>query len=165
MFQHLLVPLDGSTVSELALPPALTIAAAFRGQIILLRVVTIPYIVGGRGNDFTEPYIVFVQNRHREAQTYIKQKVSSLQASGYPVHGLVIWGESVATTILNVADHFAVDAIVMGTRGHGGIYRWLLGSVADQVLRCSTVPVLLTSSLLNPRFVNRIPDVVVMGTS
>ncbi|MAT98626.1 MAG: hypothetical protein CL608_15900 [Anaerolineaceae bacterium] len=156
MFQHLLIPLDGSDLSERALPSALAIATAFGSRIALLRVVLMPYVVGGHGNDLTEPYVVFLENRYREAEAYIDEKVASLQRNGYQVYGLVLQGESVANVVLEAADRFAVDAIVMGTHGRSGLSRWLLGSVADKVLRCSKLPVLLVPTLANS--VPSIPD-------
>jgi len=53
------------------------------------------------GSDFTEPYAIFLQNRHREAQAYVKEKVSILRAKGYFVNGLVVWGDSVAATMID----------------------------------------------------------------
>lgn len=156
MFQHVLVPLDGSDVSENALPPALAIAAAFGSRLTLLRVVLVPYVVGGHGNDLTEPYVVFLENRYREAEAYIGEMVTSLQTKKRPVRGLVLQGESVANVLLEAVDMFAVDAIVMGTHGRSGLTRWLLGSVADKVLRHATVPVLLIPTLPNRPFFDEI---------
>lgn len=150
MFQHLLVPLDGSAVSERALPSALEIAAAFGSRIALLRVVLVPGVIGGHGNEATEPYVVYLENRYREAEAYITEMVASLQSNSYHMYGLILQGRSVADVVLEAADLFAVDGIVMGTHGRGGLYRWLLGSVADKVVRCSSMPVLLVPTLANP---------------
>ncbi len=158
MFKHLLVPLDGSDVSEQAIPPALAIATAFNSRVTLLRVVLIPTVIGGHGNDFTEPYIVLLENRYREAEVYIREKVTSLQSKWYPVYGLILHGESVADVVLETADEFAVDGIVMGTHGRSGLSRWLLGSVADKVMRHAGVPVLLIPTLPNHRIAYETPD-------
>ncbi len=157
MFQHLLVPLDGSDIAEKALPPAVAIAASFGSRLTLLRVVLVPYVIGGYGNDLTEPPIVFLENRHREAEAYISETIRPLQSEDYQVFGLVLEGESVANVLLEAADTFAVDAIVMGTHGRSGFSRWLLGSVADKVVRYSTVPVLLIPTLTKPSLTDQIP--------
>jgi nucleotide-binding universal stress UspA family protein len=47
------------------------------------------------------------------------------------------------TGIAEFAENHQVDLIVMSTRGQSGLSRWLMGSVADRVVRGATVPVLL----------------------
>ncbi len=143
MFRHLLVPLDGSDLSEFALPPALELASCLKSKITLLRVVHSPNFLAAAGSDFAELYIIFREDMQQEAANYIQEKQSALQAEGYQVSSRIVEGDSVADIILNTADELAVDTIVMSTHGRGGLSRFVFGSVADKVLQHAKVPLLL----------------------
>ena len=143
MFKHLLVPLDGSELSEVALPPALELATCLKSKVTLLRVVHPPYFLAASGSDFTELYTIFREDMQQEAANYIKDKQTALQAEGYRVGSRIVEGDSVADSILNTADELAVDTIVMSTHGRGGLSRFVFGSVADKVLKHAKVPLLL----------------------
>jgi nucleotide-binding universal stress UspA family protein len=62
---------------------------------------------------------------------------------GLPASIRVIEDEQVAEAILRTAQKAGVDIIIMSAHGHGSVRRWLLGSIADRLLRQTTVPVLL----------------------
>lgn len=63
-------------------------------------------------------------------------------ATGVATHPLVIMGPA-ADTLLDAVDELHATHIVMGTHGHGGVHHLLFGSVAQEVVRRSPVPVLL----------------------
>ncbi|HRQ37573.1 MAG TPA: universal stress protein [Chloroflexota bacterium] len=142
MFTHILVPLDGSKLAEAALPMALAIAGRFESAITLLRVVSAPHFVVN-SHDFAQLYVSLNEDLREEAAAYIQLKQNDLMRGGFVVNGRVAEGESVADIILNAADELGVDAIVMSTHGHGGIKRWVFGSVADRILQQAHVPILL----------------------
>ncbi|GAB4263245.1 MAG: universal stress protein [Candidatus Promineifilaceae bacterium] len=145
MFQHLLVPLDGSHLAEVAIPAALEIARRFDSQITLVRVVRPPQIVLAttEGAVFTELLSDLRQQEVQEATTYLKSLQGSLRQQGYVVHTHLIEGEPIADLILEVAEGLDVDGIVMSTHGRSGLSRWVFGSVAEKVLRGAAVPVVL----------------------
>lgn len=145
MFQHLLVPLDGSHLAEVAIPAALEIARRFDSQITLVRVVRPPQILLAttEGAVFTELLNDLRQQETQEATTYLKSLQGSLRQQGYVVHTHLIEGEPVADLILEVANGLDVDGIVMSTHGRSGLSRWVFGSVAEKVLRGAAVPVVL----------------------
>jgi nucleotide-binding universal stress UspA family protein len=62
---------------------------------------------------------------------------------GIVTHVTVIDGGQAAKAIVQAAERFDVDAICIGSHGRGAIARALIGSVADQVVRCSRTPVLV----------------------
>jgi nucleotide-binding universal stress UspA family protein len=68
-------------------------------------------------------------------------RVARLRSRGVRVKGLVLSGSPPAQ-ILAVARRARCDIIVMGTRGGNALSRWLLGSVADRVVRRASCPVL-----------------------
>jgi len=145
MFQHLLLPLDGSHLAEVAIPAALEIARRFDSQITLVRVVRPPQITLAttEGAVFTELLNDLRQQEIQEATTYLKSMQGSLRQQGYVVHTHLIEGEPIADLILEVAEGLDVDGIVMSTHGRSGLSRWVFGSVAEKVLRGAAVPVVL----------------------
>lgn len=145
MFKHLLVPLDGSKLAELALPMAKSIAAQFDSSITLLQVVALPYAVGF-GHDSSGSYSdlnSLNQEMKREATSYMEAKRQELQRAGIQVNVQIVMGKSPAEAILTAVDDFEADTIVMSTHGRGGLMRWVFGSVADKVLRHAHVPIML----------------------
>lgn len=145
MFKHLLVPLDGSKLAELALPMAKSIAAQFESSITLLQVVALPYAVGF-GHDSSGTYSdlnSLNQEMKREATSYMEAKRQELQRAGIRVNMQIVMGKSPAEAILTAVDDFEADTIVMSTHGRGGLMRWVFGSVADKVLRHAHVPIML----------------------
>ena len=139
MYNRILVPLDGSPLAEQALPHAIAQAVRFGAEMILLRAV--------------EPFVHFTGmslgdlDRIRErtsswAQQYLEQVASGIRERGIPVHVRVIHGP-VPVSIIEFADRAQADLVVMARRGRSGVSRWLIGSVADRVVRGATAPILL----------------------
>ena len=143
MFTHLLVPLDGSELAEIALPMASAVAERFGSKITLVRAVHLPPYIGD-GLDFTDLYTNLDQSMQQEAREYLEQKLKGLHAAGIETNYHLVVGEPPADAILLAADELGVDAIVMSTHGRGGMMRWVFGSVADRVLQRAKVPILLS---------------------
>lgn len=143
MFTHLLVPLDGSELAEIALPMANAIAERFGSKITLVRAVHLPPYIGD-GLDFTDLYTNLDQSMQQEAREYLEQKQKGLLAADIEADYHLVVGEPPADAILLAADELGVDAIVMSTHGRGGMMRWVFGSVADRVLQRAKVPILLS---------------------
>jgi nucleotide-binding universal stress UspA family protein len=162
MFKHLLVPLDGSELAEIALPMAKAIAVRFESEITLLRAVHLPHYIGD-GLDFTEVYTNLSENMQAEATAYLKAKQKGLLAAGFNANCHLVIGEPPADAILLAADELGVDAIVMSTHGRGGVMRWVFGSVADKVLQQARVPILLARLPLTEGESSKIPAVKGMG--
>ena len=137
MFKHLLIPLDGSSLAEQALP-----AAAYLAQLLPARV-TLLHLVE------RHPPSEVHHDRHltnaTEAETYlaeIKQRVFARDvAVECHVHTSEI--DDVARSIVEHISELAPDLIVMCTHGHGGLRRWLFGSKAQQVIAQEKTPILL----------------------
>lgn len=77
----------------------------------------------------------------RDAQDYLSRVASRLKAEGIDAQTIVIHGKA-ADVILDYAKENGVDLIVMSTHGRSGVSRWVLGSVADRVVRHSIAAVL-----------------------
>ncbi len=127
MFNKILVPLDGTPESAVALPLARTVARATGGEIVLVQVV---------------PSTPGTAREAEGARAYLERIVHELAADGPPVTTAVPAGDA-ATEILHEVSSRAVDLVVMATHGRVGLGRALLGSVAERVLARSPVPVFM----------------------
>jgi nucleotide-binding universal stress UspA family protein len=76
------------------------------------------------------------------AQEYLERVAAGVRERGIPVQTKIIEGRP-HSGITEYAETNQVDLIVMCTRGQSGLSRWLMGSVADRVVRGADVPVLL----------------------
>ncbi len=145
MYDKILVPVDGSELAECVLPHIENIVTDCGvKEIIFLRVIEplAPAIAGGdyiMGEDESEA----LQNRHETAaRNYLDQLTSGLPYDKVTLSGEVITGKA-AENIADFAAHQGVDLVIMATHGRSGVSRWVMGSVAERVIRWSCVPVLI----------------------
>ena len=142
-FKRILVPLDGSSLAEKALPVAMALAQKFESHIILLRVVDSPGQASASVSETLGIWRVKVgQHASREAEGYLKIQRDELRQDGFDV-SILLYNTSPTDGVLKAATDHVVDLIVMSTHGRGGLARWAVGSVADKVARHSPCPVLL----------------------
>jgi nucleotide-binding universal stress UspA family protein len=140
MYKRVLVPVDGSEVAESILPVVLEITNPRELDVILLNV---NGFIPPRTIEAWRPFgVADVEAERAEAARYLNLLGAELRAGGARVHTRVRGGSPVAE-ILTVARNEAVDLIAMATHGRRGAARLLLGSVAEQVIRQSPVPVCL----------------------
>lgn len=138
MFERILVPLDGSALSEGALPPAEALARALESRLVLVRsAMTYPL----RATYPTEP----ARDAVREAEEYLRALASALAERGLEAETATPYAQP-AEGILQEARDRDAALIVMATHGRGGLGRWVFGSVAEGVLAAATAPVLLVRS-------------------
>ena len=134
-FEKILVPLDGSECAEMILPKVEKLAADLKAGIALLQVV---YAHTFPGTDPTEAEVAVV----RKAEEYLKKIEGQLKARGFKVDSHVRYGDD-AEEILDHASQKEIDMVAMTTHGRSGVKRFLLGSVAEKILRHSTKPIFL----------------------
>jgi nucleotide-binding universal stress UspA family protein len=139
MYKRILVPLDGSRLAEQALSHAAVQAGQSGAEIILLMVLgPLPEasMAGRRAVRHAE------EASARLAQDYLEGVAAGLREQGLPVQTETVEGKPYLE-IIRFAEEKGIDLIIMSTRGHSGLSRWLLGSVTDRVVRGATVPLLL----------------------
>jgi len=78
----------------------------------------------------------------REAEEYLHGLEERLKAKGFKVDSHVRYGDE-AEEILDHSAQKDIDLIAMSTHGRSGVKRWLLGSVAEKILRHATKPIFL----------------------
>jgi nucleotide-binding universal stress UspA family protein len=137
---RLLVPLDGSPLSETALAPLRTLCS-------------------GAGEQSTPRHVTLLtveerRSEHSESKTYLDAVRASLAAAlaPAPVEFETLVAHGMAGDVLASAAHGSLNAggsparydlVLMATHGRGGVGRWLFGSVAEYALRSLKVPMLL----------------------
>ena len=137
MFQRILVPLDGSPRAELILPQVEHLWKREASELLLVRSVSADSPANG-GYD-SAPSLVHERN---DAESYLHDVARRLTNAGAKVLTRVLEG-SPSGAILDAAGREGATMIAMTTHGRTGILRWLMGSVADRIVRASDVPVLL----------------------
>lgn len=140
-FARLLVPLDGSPVAETALPVAADIASTTGARLLLAQAVpTVTALALGTSWDVLPGNVEEVAQATADA--YLRETAAKLAAQGVQATTVVLRGDP-AGQLLETAASENTDLIVMATHGRTGLRRFLLGSVADRILRDAGRPVLL----------------------
>ncbi len=142
MFARILVPLDGSARAEQAIPEAARLARATQGTIILVQAVAPPPQYPATYVPVEPlPYTAY-ESLQEEAKVYLARVAHTDLLSGIRVESYASVG-SAALQILEVATAHSADLIVMSSHGRTGLARWVLGSVAQHIVRHADVPVLV----------------------
>jgi nucleotide-binding universal stress UspA family protein len=140
IYKRILVPLDGSPLSEAVLPHVQDIAQAMNSEIVFLHVILTPV------PEFSTPSKPFardfVHKQKNKVIRYLKAVCTKLEKQGLHVTYLVREG-AVAETILEVAELMQVNMIALSTQAPSAAQLLLLGSVTYQVVRRSPLPMLV----------------------
>ena len=142
MFKHILVPVDGSETSLLAVSKATKLAQAF-GSVVTAVYVLDPYPFTGVGADFAYGQAQYLSAATAEANKALEDVIQAMAGTGVTVHTLVGEGHAVDEGIARVGEKVGADLIVMGSHGRRGFQKLMLGSVAQRVLQTVHIPVLV----------------------
>jgi nucleotide-binding universal stress UspA family protein len=140
MIKRILVPLDGSATAEAVLPAVLGVAGPLGAELTLLRVVepvSAVEAIAAAGVVAPDAFLL----RELEAKEYLARAWDRVARSGVAARTELRTGQP-ATEILSAAAEGGADLIAMSSHGRTGVARAFLGSVAQQVLARSPVPVL-----------------------
>lgn len=144
LFCHVLVPLDGSAMSDDALDRAVTLATPDKTTFTLITVIVPPTELAYPDlSSRTFVDATFVDSQREDAEAHLNARATELRESGARVETLVLMHPRPAQAILDAADEHHVDSIALSTHGRGAVKRLVLGSVADAVIRLAKVPVLV----------------------
>ncbi len=149
MKDYILVPLDGSALSEAILPHAGAVAQANKSALLLLQVLEPVFepVFGAIGLPEYVEEEQLVEMRDEQLASihfYLEKIANQLRAGGLEVYTKVIEGNHPATQILWEAEHDPLLlTIAMTTHGRRGVLHWLFGSVAAEVVQVTPRPLLL----------------------
>ena len=157
MYDRILVPTDGSDHALRAMEHAQRLSNAFSAAVYVLNVVDLdaaggPFNMGGLDEEFIER---LKQRGHNEVQSSVAKF-----RDGIDVQTEVTTGTP-SNVILQYADENDIDLLVMGTHGRSGVKRYLLGSVAESVVRRSDPPVITVRTTDQPQVVDGYDDILV----
>ena len=142
--KNILVPIDFAPVGKEVLALASDIARAFNAKLWLVHVAAPdPEFVGYHAGPsyVREQRADVLRHEHTDLQTMS----AGLTSRGLTAEALLVQGPT-TDTLLDEADRIKADLIVMGSHGRGGLFKALVGSVSEQVLKQSRVPVLIVPS-------------------
>ncbi len=156
MFKRLLIPLDGSNLAESVLPYSMFLAKSIKATLILFHVVEkdAPEEIHGQAHLRTIS----------EANAYLDKIIAENSNSGVvlikDVHAVQEVG--VAQTIRDHGEELQADMIILCAHGNGGLRDMFFGSIAQQVIKQDSVPVLfLRPEILRPDGDNRIRNILI----
>lgn len=144
MFKRILVAVDASDTSGLALETALGLAAEANAALRIVHAVDVSNVnLGAEYLDYPQVSESLVKNgRDILATAQARAATAGCEADT----GLVVidsLGQRLPEAIVSDADAWAADLIVIGTHGRRGLSRLFLGSIAEGVVRVASQPVLL----------------------
>jgi len=159
MERQILVPLDGSALSETVLPHAVAMARATSSALALLRVVpslgTIERRAWPGSTAVAQPR--GTEHEFQLARTYLREIAGHLRGDGFEVSTHILEGNPAAEIIDYSRNDATVTMVAMATHGRSGISRCVFGSVAEKVLHAATKPLLLVHAPADaPRVLPRV---------
>jgi nucleotide-binding universal stress UspA family protein len=145
MYKHILIPTDGSKLSDHAVAHGIALAKATGAHVTGLFVAPAPTPVVFEG---LVPVGYMQPNEHaaltaRAAARNLGAIQKAAQQAGVPCEGVTVTGEFPAEAILEAANRRKCDLIVMASHGHRGLAGVLLGSETQKVLTHTRLPVLV----------------------
>jgi len=138
MFDHILVPMDGSSLAECVLPHALAVARACEAQVTLLRVLERTQAAGPtRSVDPLDWHI-----RRAEARAYLDGLSTRLQKAGLRTESTLLEGQAAERIIEFVRSH-DVSLIILSSHGQSGLSNWNVSSIVQKIILRAYVPVMI----------------------
>lgn len=145
MYDHILIPTDGSEVARRGVDQALALAVALKSRITVVTALeplaTAAYSEGWLSDP--EAYQRSETARSLAAQGVLDEIMSIANATGIRADAVLAADLTPAAAILETAASRACDLIVMSSHGRRGIRKALLGSQTAEVLAHSPIPVLV----------------------
>lgn len=138
LYDRVLVPTDGSGETRRAIDHAISLAAIHEATIHAIYVLDTSRYASISVETTWEGVSEMLR---QEGESAVETVVDRAESEGVPVETVQRSG-SPSREIVRYAEEESCDLIVMGTHGRGGLDRLLLGSVAERVVRSSSVPVL-----------------------
>jgi nucleotide-binding universal stress UspA family protein len=144
LISNILIPLDGSDLSKLALPVGAELASKLKVSATLFQMASMVRLYGDVTGGYA--YIDYTKLDEDEKKRVNDEMVkieTELKQKGLTVTHVVNSGFDAAGEIIELCKKIDTDLVVMSTHGRSGLGRWLLGSVAEKILRHGETPLLL----------------------
>lgn len=145
MYKSILIPIDGSKLSDKAAKAGISLAELTGAQVVVMKVVPrypVSYFEGGVNMGAGEVGRI-EKEWSSQAQAEVDAIKTRAQAKGLDAKAITVRSDLVAEAIIAAAKKHKCDLIVMASHGRKGIKRLLLGSETTHVLTHSHIPVLV----------------------
>ena len=142
-YKHILDAVDESPMSYAAVEQALELAKDLNSRVTLMSVIAVDPFVGGDFYKVAPAITDYFLHAEKVAQDRLAEVKLSFDRDEIEVDTKVIRGISPSEGIIHVADEVGADLILMGSHGRTGFKKMMLGSVAQNVLTQSPIPVLI----------------------
>lgn len=147
LINRILISLDGSDLSKLALPIGEELAAKLKVSVTLFQMATKVRIY--EDDSGTSAYTDYAQLDEDEKKRVSAKMIAlekEVKKKGIDVTHVVTSGYNAAEDIIEIAKKADADLMVMSTHGRSGLGRWVFGSVAEKILRHGEIPLLLVNA-------------------
>ncbi len=142
-YKHLLVPVDESPISYAAAEQALSLAKDLNCPVTIMSVIAVDPFVGVDFYKVAPAITDYFMQAEQNAQNRLAEIQQSFSREGISVDTKIIRGVAASEGIVQIANEIGADLIIMGSHGRTGVKKMMLGSVAQNVLTQSPVPVLI----------------------
>lgn len=147
MYKKILVPVDGSEPSQLALAEAIKLAKSGGATLHLMHIVDEFVIAPSMDGAYIPSgyYADVIAGLRKSGRTVLDRAEATVRQAGVELKSTFVetFGRRVAELVVEQAKQWPADLIVMGTHGRRGLRRLVMGSDAEWVLRSTPVPVLM----------------------
>ena len=141
MFQHILLPTDGSEAALRAVRRGVELAARLGAEVTVMTVVE-HFPAGIMASGYRPESELPEATSHDPGEERLQQAETLARAAGVTCHRLLVRDQPVYRAIIDAARDCGADLIVMGTRGMGLLERMFIGSQTQRVLTHTEIPVL-----------------------
>jgi nucleotide-binding universal stress UspA family protein len=143
MFKTILLPTDGSDLSQKATATAIQFAQLNQAGIVAVYVVQpVPLTPMADGSTMLDAG-AYDQQMQTAAEEVLDKVRTAAQAASVPFEGVIALSPRPADEIVDAANKYHCDVIVMGSHGRTGLNKLLVGSETEKVLAHTTLPVLV----------------------
>jgi nucleotide-binding universal stress UspA family protein len=143
MFTTILVPTDGSPLSDKAVDAAIDLAKEMGSRLVGISVAQpLPYVALAEGAIASDLEQFEVQAREM-AQAHVQKMAEAASAANVPCDTMTALSFSPYEEIINAANRFRCDLIFMASHGRSGLQRLFVGSETQKVLAHTSLPVLV----------------------
>ncbi|MGC1458992.1 MAG: universal stress protein [Steroidobacteraceae bacterium] len=143
MYSKILVPIDGSEPSTLALVEAIKLAHALDSSICVIHVVDVRPLIASEAT--AASYDILFDMLRRDGAELLRNAAATIKDAGIKVETILQEAPDgqVGEAVFRQAREYQAELIICGTHGRRGVRRMLMGSDAEYIVRQSPVPVLL----------------------
>ena len=143
MYRHILVPLDGSPLSDLAVEEGLKLARSVGARVTLLTVVDMYPAMAMASAELTQALADYPKRLREYSQGLLDLAAAKAKKAGVEAQTRLVESAQPFKVIIDTAEQQGADLIVMASHGRRGLSGLVLGSETVKVLTHSTVPVLV----------------------